>query len=107
MTSKTRLLVESINFFIAAAGTDLDATSMAFHNSSFEVNCRPLAYISRLMMDQQFSIGLKSGEFGGQIIKLLSLNPNEARYCLVALAECEGALSCMNKGKAVDMKYQL
>ena len=45
------------------------------------------------MMDPKFSIGFKSGEFGGQIIELLSSNPNEARYCLVALAECEGAFS--------------
>ena len=39
MTAKTRLLVESVNFFIVAAETDLDATSMALNNFCFEVNC--------------------------------------------------------------------
>ena len=48
------------------------------------------------MISQRFPIGFKSGEQGGQTIKLSPLNPIWPRNCLVALVECEEALSCKN-----------
>ena len=46
-------------------------------------------------MDQKFSMGFKSGDDGGQDMRLSPETPILARYSLVPLAECEGALSCM------------
>ena len=42
-----------------------------------------------------FSMGFKSGEFGGQIISDSFTNPRDFKTAVVAFAACDGALSCI------------
>ena len=42
-----------------------------------------------------FSMGLKSGEFGGQIISDSLTNSRDFKTAVVAFAACNVALSCM------------
>ena len=51
-----------------------------------------------------FSMGFKSGEFGGQIISDSFTNPRDFKTAVVAFAACDGALSCMKTTSSVVIK---
>ena len=40
-------------------------------------------------------MGFRSGEHGGHVMRDFPLMPIDARYAVVAFAECDGALSCI------------
>ena len=72
------------------------ATVMAYHSFSIELYCFPATYTSVFRIDRRFSIGLRSGEQGGQIITLSSLMPIFFIHAVVYLAARAGALPCIN-----------
>lgn len=47
------------------------------------------------MMDHRFSMGFRSGEQGGHIIRFSSFIPFLASHAVEYLDACDGALSCM------------
>ena len=50
-----------------------------------------------------FSMGFKSGEFGGQIISDSFTNPRDFKTAGVAFAACDGALSKTEKDLSVEI----
>ena len=95
MTSKSRSLVDWVNFLVCTGGTEVAASLRVFRNSAFAENWRPSAYIccfSEPIICYRVQIGWNAGQ---SIIE----SPFMTYMCyklVVAFAEYDGALSCIN-----------
>ena len=72
----------------------LETSFILDHNSSFDSNCFPFAYIIRFSIDHKFSIYFKSEELADHVIRRSFFELILAKYDVVALAERGGGPSC-------------
>ena len=69
---------------------------IAFQGVSLDMYCLPFREICFFIMIRKLTVGFKSWEQAGQIIKMSNLNLIEASNPVVFLAACAGALLCIN-----------
>ena len=89
-----RWSTEVVRFDISVGVIDAETFLIAFQRSFKFVNCLPLQYILLLIMAHKFSMGFKSGLFGGHTITLSLLKPAFLSQSEVYFELCAGALSC-------------